>query len=177
MTSLASYASHGVLFATHSIGLARSVAEEIYVTKAGPAGSTIKPFGAEESLSELLGELSYSAMRELGYTKILGVEGVKDIKTIQQLLRKIEKDREVVLLPLGGSAMINGQAEGPLREIQRISADIRILIDSEKHLGSGPLAKDRQAFVRVCESIGIQLHVLERRAIENYLVSIRKPLF
>lgn len=31
------------------------------------------------------------------------------------------------------------------------------------------LAKDRQAFVDTCQNLGIDYHVLERRAIDNYL--------
>jgi ABC-type Mn2+/Zn2+ transport system ATPase subunit len=170
LTTLASYARIGVIFATHSIGLARSLGERIYALSRGPDGvQHVHPFAAVRSLAEFLGELSFSAHRELGFESVLLVEGTTDVPVIQQLLRPFGKEREVVLLPLGGTGVINGRSGNQLAEITRISPKISALIDSERSEANAPLSPDRQAFVENCQQLGIRCHVLERRAIENYL--------
>jgi len=42
------------------------------------------------------------------------------------------------------------------------------LIDSEKDGQEQPLASNRQRFAKTCRELGIDGHVLERRALENY---------
>lgn len=60
LTTLGSYASEGVIFATHSIGLARASAERIYsVRKVTDGESEISDLEATPRFSELLGELSF----------------------------------------------------------------------------------------------------------------------
>lgn len=170
LTTLASYAKHGVLFATHSIGLARAGAERIYsVRKLEGGKSDIHLYDATPRLSEFAGELSFSSYRELGVNQILLVEGRTDIKTIQQFLRKLKKEHKVLVLSLGGKDFINGSSLSELEEVWRISPNnIFALIDSERELAKAPLDRDRQAFVDNCQKVGIQCHVLERRATENY---------
>lgn len=104
----------------------------------------------------------------MGFNKILLVEGPTEIKTIQQFLRKYRKDHEIVLLPLGGSSLINDSSELELIEIKRISDKISVLIDSERKSPNEELESKRQAFLDTCRRIGILPHALERRAIENY---------
>jgi len=169
LTTLTSYARKGVLFATHSIGLARSSADWIYSIRRIDEGvSELNDFEATSNLSEFLGELNFSGYRELGFNKILLVEGVTDVKTVQQFLRWHRKDHEIVLLPLGGSQFINGNCEAQLDEIKRISHHVFALIDSERASAETPLNPDRQAFVDVCKRAEIICQVLDRRAIENY---------
>ena len=169
LTTLGSYASEGILFSTHSIGLARSSADRVYtVRKDNNEGSEITELEATPRLSEFLGELNFSGYRELGFDKILLVEGPTEIKIIQQFLRLYEKDHKIVLLPLGGNSLINGLSESELEEIKRISENISALIDSERPSAGVPLSPNRTAFVEICKKIGIKCHVLERRAIENY---------
>jgi AAA15 family ATPase/GTPase len=173
LTTLGNYAEHGILFSTHSIGLARTSAEQIYVVhKSGRnEGSEVIKFDETRSaryLSEFLGELSFSTYREFGFNKILLVEGPTDVKTIQQFLRKYGKDHEILLLPLGGSSLINGSFRDELQEIKRISENIYTLIDSEKDSAEQNLSSERQAFLDICREIGIKCHVLEYRATENY---------
>ena len=168
LTTLGNYAKKGVLFATHSIGLARSSAEQIYTVRKSNDGSEVREYEKNPHLSELLGELSFSTYKELGFNKILLVEGPTEIKTIQQFLRKYKKDHEIVLLPLGGSSLINNSSEPELVEIKRISNKISVLIDSERKSPDEKLESKRQAFLDTCQRIGILPHALERRAIENY---------
>src|SRR5579862_1189449 len=71
LTSLTCYAECGVLFATHSIGLARASAEAIYATKRwGQGESEVTEYGTMPRLSEFLGELSFSGHQELGFNRI-----------------------------------------------------------------------------------------------------------
>lgn len=170
LTTLASYAQFGVVFATHSIGLARSVAERIYAcTRDTNGGFQVKRFEAVQSLPEFLGELSFSTHRELGFDTVLLVEGATEVPVLQELLRRLGKERRVVLLPLGGSGTINSHSAMQLSEVKRISTNVAALIDSERAEPGAPLPSERKGFVEDCRKLGIDCHVLERRAIENYL--------
>jgi hypothetical protein len=97
------------------------------------------------------------------------VEGPTEVTAVSQLLRKIGKDHEVVLLPLGGDSLINASSGRQLSEIKRLSSSIAALIDSERTAADTPLSETRQQFVRNCERLKIPCHVLELRAFENYL--------
>ena len=159
-----------VVFSTHSLGLARSVANSLYsVRQASDGISTIETFGPSGSLAEQLGSMSYGSLREVGYDRVLLVEGVTDAQVIRQWLRKIDAEAKFVLLPLGGSALINGQphVKEQLAEITRISDRVFALVDSENE-GKGP-HPDREAFRKVCQELQIRCHLTERRATENYL--------
>ncbi len=170
LTTLSSYAQEGVLFATHNIGLARAGADLVYSVRKNDQGkSEITELESTPRLSEFLGELSFSGYKELGFNKILLVEGSTDVKTLQQFLRKLDLDHQIVILPLGGSQLIKASAESQLEEIKRISGDIYALIDSERGAKDEKLDSVRKAFVAACERTGIPCHVLERRATENYL--------
>ncbi len=170
LTTLGSYATEGVVFSTHSIGLARSAADRIYALKHVREGETaVSDFERTSGLSEFLGELSFSGYQELGFDKVLLVEGRTDVKTVQQFLRLYGKDHEVVLLPLGGRQMICGDSEAELIELMRITNNVSALIDSERPRADAPLEAPRDAFVAICEKLALRCHVLERRAIENYL--------
>jgi hypothetical protein len=170
LTTLAKYTTHGVVFATHSIGLARAVAQEIYsVRRLADESREVRPLSATRNYGEFLGELSLSGYEELGFKQVLLVEGTTEIPTIQRWLRLYGIEHQVVLVPLGGASMINGGSEQALAEIRRITTQVAVLIDSERATADAPLTRDRQAFVEKCEALGFSVHVLERRALENYL--------
>ncbi len=171
LTTIAAYATDGLTFATHSVGLARASAEIIYSVRRSPESraSEMKRFEATNNLTELLGELGFNAYRDLGFSKVLLVEGPSDVKAVQQFLRHLRKDREILLLPLGGAGMINGKIDVQLQEIKRIGAVVSALIDSERTAPGAALSKDRKDFVQKCKENRITCCVLERTAIENYL--------
>lgn len=170
LTTLGSYAANGVMFATHSYGLARARAQHVYTLRPEPdAGTDLKPLESTPRLAELLGELSFSAYRELGFDKILLVEGVTEVLAIQQFLRLYGKDHKIVLLPLGGSAMIKGDIEAELMEIARITPNVAALIDSERSVAGEAIDASRADFVAACGRAKIACHVLDRMATENYL--------
>jgi len=100
LTTLASYARAGIMFGTHSIGLARAAGDRIYsLRKLAEGQSEVKDYEATPRLSEFLGELSFSGYRELGFDKILLVEAPHDVKSVQQFLRLHKMDHKIVLLP------------------------------------------------------------------------------
>jgi ABC-type Na+ transport system ATPase subunit NatA len=170
LTTLASFADNGVLYSTHSVGLARSTADSIYaLIRDGDGCSRVTPFDqVTTNLSEFLGELNYSGFTMLGFRTILLVEGSSEVKTFQQFLRWIKRDHEIVLFPLGGSQLINRSAQVQLEELKRITSKIVAIIDSERDTAGEPLSADREGFVQACQKANIPCHVLERRAIENY---------
>jgi predicted ATP-dependent endonuclease of OLD family len=169
LETIGSYASEGVMFATHSIGLARSTADRIYSISKDKSGSSIvKPYEATANLSMFLGEMSYSGYQELGFSKVLLVEGVTDIRVIQQFLRRYKKEHEVVLMHLGGKDFINAKDKSiELQEFKRIVKNVSALIDSEKDDATTP-KRNREEFKETCRLAGINCHILERRATENY---------
>ena len=168
LTALATYAKDGLLFASHNLGLSRSAAERIYVVTQAKGGvSEIRSLEAKGTLSEVAGELNFSAYQELGFSVLLLVEGPTELKTVQQFLRKLGIEQHILMIPLGGSSMINGAREDELRELKRITEKIFALIDSER-VASADMAADRAAFKKICESVGIDCLVTERRSLENY---------
>lgn len=170
LETLAGYARYGVLFATHSIGLARARSDYSYsVRKVGPGQSAVVDYEETPDLATFLRELSYSGYRELGFSKVLLVEGSSEVKTVRQFLRKYRHDHQVVSISLGGADVIKASSAVELEEFKRICGSVSALIDSERESGEAPLSEDRAAFVETCEALGITSHVLQRRALENYL--------
>ncbi|PYV47845.1 MAG: hypothetical protein DMG92_15400 [Acidobacteria bacterium] len=169
LTTLTSYASDGVIFSTHNMGLARAASDRVYALRRESQGhSEAYPFESVPRLAEFLGELSFSGYKELGFDRILLVEGPTEVRTIQQFLRMLKKEHRVILLPLGGSSLINGVSELELEELKRISEKVSALIDSERSSPGETLSSARENFQRSCVAANINCHVLERRATENY---------
>lgn len=167
--ALANYAKHGVLFATHSLGLARAAAEVTYSVHKplidGPA--YIKDFKELRSIAEFVGELSYSGNYNLGFRNILLVEGRTDIKLFQQLLSKFGAEHTVTIVHLGGSSGINGKASEALAELKHFDAPIYAIVDSESP-EAGKIPKDRREFQNACAALSIECLLTERRQIEAY---------
>ncbi|AWM01027.1 ATP-dependent nuclease [Bradyrhizobium amphicarpaeae] len=168
LLTLAQYAAVGCLFSTHSIGLARSVANRIYSIQKEERGPVIRPFEATSNYSEFLGELSFSAFKDMGCDRILLVEGVNDVKAVQQLLRLFGKEHTTVILPLGGDQLVAGGREQELQELKRLSNNIFALVDSERPHEAAPPAQRRIAFQDICQKVGFEVCVTELRALENY---------
>jgi len=170
LTTLATFASEGILFSTHSIGLARSVADSIYSVQKRDSHSIVRPYEATPGLQEFAGELSFSAFREFGFDRLLLVEGPTDVRTVQQLLRKLNKDQHVVIFPLLGHAFASGDCEEALVELCRVASPDKIaaLVDSERVTPDGPPDAKRNAFADACVNAGFRVLVTQRRAIENY---------
>jgi hypothetical protein len=103
------------------MGLARTAADSIYtLTKPVGGTSTMKPYGADRELVTLLGQLSFDRRPDLGFSKVLLVEGKSELRAIAQFLRLYHKEHEVLLLPLHGDEMIRGDVQAELTELLRI---------------------------------------------------------
>lgn len=169
LTTVGSYASTGVLFATHSLGLARAAGERLYtVRRVAPGRSDVRELEGTPRLAEFLGELSLSGYQELGYNKVLLVEGPTDVTVFQRLLRLYGIEHEVVLLPLGGGELINAGVEPQLEEVLRLTPEVFAVVDSERSAHDDDPPESVVAFSDICAALGINAHILHRRAIENY---------
>lgn len=169
--ALALFASHGVVFSTHSIGLARTVADEIYVvTQPSPNASVITPIENVKSFAELLGELSFSQYEAVGFNRILLCEGVTEVRFFHQLLAKFGAQNKVLVVPLGGNAMIDPARQQELAEFNRFGVEVFVVIDSESEAAER-LSPKRTSFIEVCNQLFGDGHAMQTqlRATENYL--------
>lgn len=169
LTRLAAYASEGIVFSTHSIGLARAAADRVLSIRTVKGNPVCRPLEGTPDYAEFLGEMGFTSYREIGIESVLLVEGITEVRTIQQFLRRLHIEHRILMLPLGGSQMIKGGVDIELAEIGRIAPKVFVLIDSERSAPGAALDSQRQAFVSTCETLGYKIHVTERRALENYL--------
>lgn len=169
LTTLTRYAKYGVLFATHSIGLARSAADRTYTVRKVDGGAHVRLLERTPHYAEFLGSLGIAGLQEIGWDSVLLVEGPKDVRTFQQFLRLFDKDRRVVVLPLGGDSLVNGVSTNELAEILRLCPRVFAVVDSERHALNGAPKRSHEKFAENCNSLGIDCCLTERRAIENYL--------
>jgi len=169
LTSLASYTSEGVMFATHSIGLARTISDRLYSFQKDEGKAVARPFEQTTRYAEFAGEMSFSAFKELGHDTVLLVEGVTEVKAVQQFLRVLGKDHIIVVIPLGGRQLIKGGVQAELAELKRLSQNIAVLIDSERTQVGAPLETQRATFVQECRALNFKVCVTSFRAFENYL--------
>lgn len=171
LTAIHSFARRGVLFSTHSIGLARSTADQIYSVSKINKASKVKNWNENKGLLEFAGELSYSSWPEIGAGKVLLCEGTTEVKALQHFLRLLRKDQDILIIPMGGSSLIHGNSEYELGELKRLNTSINVLIDSEKNDESDELDSSRAEFIKNCTNLNFNNHVLKKRAFENYLTN------
>ena len=168
LSTLAAYASHGLLFTTHSMGLAR-LADHCYTVQRKEERSIVRPFNRTPNYAEFLGSLGIAGLMDIGWDRILLVEGPKDVRTAQQLLRLYGKDRHTIVLPLGGGSMAHGGVAHELSEVRRLCDQVYALVDSERVSADSTPIKERREFSEICKRLEIDCCVTERRAIENYI--------
>jgi hypothetical protein len=135
------------------------------VQRRNDGDSIVRLLEGTVGLAEFLGEMGFSNYSELGFEKILLVEGRTEIKVFQLLLRAMRKDHRIVILPLRGDDFPD---EAELHEILRISTRVSVIIDSERDQKDGPLRQKRREFLELCEAKNIRAHATELRATENY---------
>lgn len=170
LTTLARYTKNGIVFATHSLGLARTAADRVYVFDK-PVGKTSRVLNYDDAKADpvtLLGQLSFAGHPAMGFSQVLLVEGKTELRAVMQLLKLYKKEHEVLLIPLHGASLINPTVEPELRGLLRTSKNVQYLIDSERATEGAALDTTRQGFVDLCSKLGIKGHVLERRALEHY---------
>lgn len=169
LTAVASYASYGVLFASHSLGLARTGADQLYSVRRSGGASSVHPWESTPQISELLGELNYASFREIGHERILAVEGMQDVRPIKEILRLLRLEYSTLVIPLGGDEIQSDAAATTISELKRLTGRLYVLLDSERTVEGGPPKAGREKFVEQCKVLNVPVHLTKRRALENYL--------
>jgi hypothetical protein len=169
LSLLGRHVGTGVIFSTHSFGLARSMSDQLIVCRRTEVGTSAALYERTADLSLALGELGFGGMFDLAHRAVLLVEGQSEVKVFRAILRWYGIADQVVVLSLGGSSGISAHRDLELVELRRLAHIVFAVIDSERISESEPLAKARIGFASSCNEIGIDCLVLERRAFENYL--------
>ena len=168
LTTLGSLANTATIFSTHSLGLARSVADYVYSVQKSDRGTVVRELNKTKNYAEFLGSMGLAALQDVGYDTILLVEGTTEVRTFQQFLRLYGIEHRVVVLPLGGSSLINGKVGQELGEVTRMCSRVFAIIDSERGDETASVPKDRREFLAICEKLQITAVATERPATENY---------
>lgn len=168
LNTVASHSSHGVLFATHSLGLARQAAARIFAFAMTSSGCSMAPFHQTENLSAIIGELSFGRSDFAPARKLLLVEGQTDVLTFQNFLSVFGKEHEFAIIQLGGRAGIHPRRQAELEQVLSLGIDVSVVIDSERPQRDAVVAKARADFSQMCGSLNIRCHILDRTAVENY---------
>ena len=168
LSALDRYASDGILFATHSLALARLYADRTYaVQPIGPRESQMDLYDSVSTLTEFLTALGYTGGADGGASRVLLVEGKTDVKVTKQFLRTLGHT-DVVVVHLGGGNLISGAAQDELVDLRRFAHIVSAVVDSERSDPDEPLSEARRLFVAACGVAEIPCKVLDRRATENY---------
>jgi len=170
---LLKYTKRGMIYATHDLGLAHSTAERIYAIHKtdDDKESIISPFEETPKFTEFLGELNFSNFANLRFNKVLLVEGTTDVKVFITLLRKFDnKYKDTLVLPLGGTSLINKKTAQEMSELKRFGSKVKIVgwIDSEKESETDSVEPRIVEFKKGCKNLGIEITISDRRSIENY---------
>ncbi|CAN1556767.1 AAA domain, group 15 [Sphingomonadaceae bacterium] len=168
MSLIAKFASGPIVFATHSLGLARSVADDIISFAMTDGHSQPRKFEGSANYLETLGELSFSAWREIGCDGVLFVEGPSDVKVISEWLRKVGLGKRWALMSLGGSETINSDGVEAIRQVLQVHPRVAVVIDSERDAPDAEIENKRLKFSADCAAADIPCLLTEKRATENY---------
>ncbi|HEX2836586.1 MAG TPA: AAA family ATPase [Phycisphaerales bacterium] len=176
IAALRRYCVHGIVMATHSLGLARAVADRIYaITRSreatGTESSAIAPYGVRGTLQELLGAAGYAAYRQSGSNLIIWVEGPHDVLVLRRWYRLLGGERSPLILPLHGDNGINEKGSDAILQLKEsLDAHVYAIIDSERDSQQAQPNQSRMLFKKSLETHGIPCHIVERRATESYFV-------
>ena len=178
LTLLAQYTNGPVIFASHSLGLTKAVADTILVASRNSTNvSVLNDYKLDPNVSLTLGELGYNGLHDATYKAVLLVEGVTEVRVFQEFLIKYGVRNEVAIVQLGGNGMATGGRSIELSELRKLSDKVFAIVDSERGGAQDAPIKPRVEFEKDCKDQGIDCLVLERRATENYLdQSIAGPI-
>lgn len=173
--ALAAKSTHGLIAASHSIGLARSTADRIYTVAKEKSGVTVRTFGDNQrytpNITDSLHELGYAQFVELGGDCILLVEGQTDIKAFREILRKFNAEQNFIIWHLGGSGFLDsGEVTHELMEVKRLNPrKVAVIFDSERTSENAPLAKKFQDFKDAAEKLDYLVFPTDLHSTENYI--------
>ena len=103
VTTLSSFSGDGLLFATHSIGLARAVADDVYSVRRVEQGvSEIHLLGSDAGARPVRRRARLFGVPGAGVLAASARRGSNHVKTVQLLLRRYGIEHKVLLLHLGG---------------------------------------------------------------------------
>ena len=177
--ALAAKARYGLLASSHSVGLARSSAGWILSLTKSPDGTLrLEPFGQHysPSISQSINELGYSQFVEIGGNNLLLVEGRTDIKAFQEILRKFGVETNFIIISIGGSEFVNGDASkihDELSELKRLNAkSISVIFDSGRTSAGASLSPKFEGFKSCCEGLGFRVFPTDRHSTENYITQV-----
>ncbi len=170
LNRLLPYSKNGIIFTTHNMGLAHSMAGRIYSVIKSNKNSVISLFEETPNFQEFLGEINFSSFPALGLKKVLLAEGPKDVQVFTQLLKKFKKYKDIMILSLGGSSLINSKTMQEVGEIKRLGHKVKFFcwIDSEKNFAEDKVARERLEFAKICKQLNIKIKISERKCMENY---------
>lgn len=174
VTALASKSKYGLIATSHSIGLARSVADNIYHLGKNEENNrlSLEDFGIsyKPTLINTINELGYSQFVEIGGNNILLVEGRTDIKSFKEILKKYKIEHHFILIDLGGSNFINGDSYEELEELKRLNAkSYSVIFDSEISQEGGEMQQKFKDFKSNCEKLNFNIFETEFHSTENYI--------
>lgn len=169
LSLLARHTSTGVIFSTHSLGLARTMADQLLVCHKASNEVVVQRYHGASNLSSTVGSLGYGGTQDSTYRAVLLVEGPTEVRTFQQLLAKYNVRQEVVIVSLGGDDYASGSKDQEMAELARLSPIVFAIVDSERTAANANAKSNRVAFAATCNNFGVRCAVLERRSIENYL--------
>jgi len=173
--ALASKAKNGLIASSHSIGLARSVAERTFSLAKVNGSIKFGIFGKhyEPTFTQEINELGYSQFVEVGGNNILLVEGRTDIKSFKEILSKYGIETSFIIISFGGTAfIINDKTKivDELSELKRLNPkSVSVIFDSEFTAPGQTLQAKQQSFKECCESLGFNVFPTDRNATENYI--------
>lgn len=173
--AISSKAKFGVIATSHSIGLARSVADKIYTLTTLNKTPKITEFGNHYSptITQSISEMGYSQFVEIGGNNILLVEGRTDIKCFREILRKYNIENKFIIIPFGGGQFMTTEKSkiiDELNEIKRLNANsVSVIFDSEFAKENDSLKKEFQIFVEVCQELGYNVFPTDMHSTENYI--------
>lgn len=169
MKLVSDYTNGPVIFTTHSVGLARAVADKIISVKQENGISIAQDFATAKKPLELIGEITFSAWRDVGCKGVLFVEGPNDTRVCREWMSLLGKGHEWVILPIGGSTTIDAMGYEAIAQIVYLYPNVAVMIDSERTAEDAPLETKRQEFFDGCMRVGIKCHVTSRHSTDSYL--------
>lgn len=174
VTTLASKAKYGLIATSHSIGLARSVADNIYHLGKNENNNRLSlvDFGKsyKPTLISSINELGYSQFVEIGGNNILLVEGRTDIKSFKEILKKYKIEHHFIIMDLGGPNFINGASYEELEELKRLNAkSYSVIFDSEISYEGEELQQKFKDFKNNCVNLNFNVFETEFHSTENYI--------
>lgn len=174
--ALATKSKFGLAATSHSIALARSVADVVLtVTRDSRGRRRCVPYGEHrsETLIQSVSELSYSQYAELGGNHLLLVEGRTDIKSFREILRKFDLDQHFIIWSLNGSDWLKSPREkiiDELAELKRLHPiSTSVVFDSERTSEQAILDPALRQFHETCIDLGFEVFPTDRHSTENYI--------